>query len=180
MMFFLQHGYRVIAHDRRGHGRSSQPVFGHDMDTYAADVAELAAAIDLWGAIHIGHSTDGGEVARHVARHRKDHVAKAALVSAVPPIMLRSDRNPGGAPIEALDELRKQLAANRARFHREVPLPFHGFNRPGAKTIRDVVNDWWRQGMVGAINAHCECIKAFSETDLNPNLQAIDVSRSNS
>jgi non-heme chloroperoxidase len=175
MMFFLQHDYRVIAHDRRGHGRSGQPTFGHDMDTYAADVAELAAALDLRGAIHIGHSTGGGEVARYVARHGKGRVAKAVLVSAVPPIMLRSDRNPGGTPIEAFDDLRRQLAANRALFYREVPVPFYGFNRPGAKTIEGVVNNWWRQGMMGAINAHYECIKAFSETDFNADLQAIDV-----
>jgi non-heme chloroperoxidase len=175
LLFFQQHGYRVIAHDRRGHGRSSQPSGGHDMDTYAADVAELAAALDLRDAIHIGHSTGGGEVARYVARHGKERVAKAVLVSAVPPIMLKSDQNPGGTPIEAFDGLRQQLAANRAQFYREIPMPFYGFNRPGAKTLDGVVDNWWRQGMMGAANAHYECIKAFSETDFNSDLRAIDV-----
>ena len=175
MLFFLQQGYRVIAHDRRGHGRSSQPSGGHDMDTYAADVAELAAALDLKDAIHIGHSTGGGEVARYVARHGKDRVAKAVLVSAVPPIMVKSDKNPGGTPIEAFDNLRQQLAANRAQFYREVPIPFYGFNRPGAKVLDGVVDNWWRQGMMGAANAHYECIKVFSETDFNSDLEAIAV-----
>ena len=175
MLFFLQHGYRVIAHDRRGHGRSSQPSGGHDMDTYAADVAELAAALDLRNAIHIGHSTGGGEVARYVARHGQGRVAKAVLVSAVPPIMVKSDRNPAGTPIEVFDDLRKQLAANRAQFYREVPIPFYGFNRPGAKTLDGAVGNWWRQGMMGAANAHYECIKAFSETDFNSDLRDIAV-----
>ena len=175
MLFFQRHGYRVIAHDRRGHGRSSQPTSGHDMDNYAADVAELASALDLRNAIHIGHSTGGGEVARYVARHGKGRVARAVLVSAVPPIMVKSDKNPGGTPIEVFDDLRKQLAANRAQFYREVPIPFYGFNRPGAKTLDGVVNNWWRQGMMGAANAHYECIKAFSETDFNSDLRDINV-----
>lgn len=175
MLFFLQHGYRVIAHDRRGHGRSGQPTGGHDMDTYAADVAELAAALDLRDAIHIGHSTGGGEVARYVARHGKGRVAKAVLAGAVPPIMVKSDQNPGGTPIEVFDGLRQQLAANRAQFYREVPIPFYGFNRPGVKTLDGVVDNWWRQGMMGAANAHHECIKVFSETDFNGDLRAIEV-----
>jgi non-heme chloroperoxidase len=175
MMFFLLNGYRVIAHDRRGHGRSSQTASGHDMDTYAADVAELAAALDLRDAVHIGHSTGGGEVTRYVAQHGKGRVAKAILVSAIPPIMLRSDSNPGGTPIAVFDDLRRQLAANRAQFYREVPMPFYGFNRPGVKPIEGVVNNWWRQGMMGAANAHYECIKVFSETDFNADLSAIDV-----
>jgi non-heme chloroperoxidase len=175
MLFFLQQGFRVIAHDRRGHGRSSQPTQGHEMDTYAADVAELAKALDLKNAVHIGHSTGGGEVARYVARHGRGRVAKAVLISAVPPIMLKTDKNPGGLPIQVFDDLRRQLAANRAQFYREVPIPFYGFNRPGAKTIEGVVDNWWRQGMMGAMNAHYECIKAFSETDFNSDLETIDV-----
>ncbi len=175
MLFFLQHGYRVIAHDRRGHGRSTQTSTGHEMDTYASDVAELTSALDLKDAVHSGHSTGGGEVARYVARHGKGRVAKVVLVSSVPPIMLKTEKNPGGLPIEVFDDLRKQLAANRAQFYREVPLPFYGFNRPGAKVIEGIVDNWWRQGMIGAANAHYECIKAFSETDFNSDLEAIDV-----
>ncbi|CAM5764448.1 alpha/beta hydrolase [Labrys miyagiensis] len=175
MLYFLHQGYRVIAHDRRGHGRSSQTSGGHDMDTYAADVAELAAALDLRDAVHIGHSTGGGEVARYVARYGKRRVAKAVLVSSVPPIMLKTEENPGGLPIGVFDDLRNQLAANRAQFYRAVPLPFYGFNRPGAKVLDGVVDNWWRQGMMGAANAHYECIKIFSETDFNADLRAIEV-----
>ncbi len=176
MLFFLGKGYRVIAHDRRGHGRSSQSAGGHEMDTYAADVAELAAALDLRDAIHIGHSTGGGEAARYVARHGKGRVARAALLGAVPPIMVRSDRNPGGLPIEVFDGLRQALAANRAQFYLELPSgPFYGFNRPGAKASEGVIRNWWRQGMMGAANAHYECIKAFSETDFSEDLKAIEV-----
>ncbi|HTH53325.1 MAG TPA: alpha/beta hydrolase [Edaphobacter sp.] len=177
MMFFLQKGYRVIAHDRRGHGRSTQTAGGHDMDTYAADAAELMTALDLKDAVHIGHSTGGGEAARYVARYGQPQgrVAKAILVSAVPPIMVKSEKNPGGLPIEVFDDLRKQLAANRAEFYRQVPLPFYGFNRPGAKVLEGVVGNWWRQGMIGAANAQYECIKAFSETDFNSDLEAITV-----
>src|ERR1700732_2467510 len=146
MMFFLQHGYRVIAHDRRGHGRSSQTADGNEMDTYADDVAQLAAALDLKGAVHIGHSTGGGEVARYVARHGKGRVAKAALISAVPPIMLKTPSNPGGLPIEVFDGLRDSLAANRAQFFRDLPAgPFYGFNRLGAQPLEGVVENWWRQ-----------------------------------
>ena len=175
MLFFMQHGYRVIAHDRRGHGRSSQAATGHDMDTYAADVAELTTVLDLRNAIHIGHSTGGGEVARYVARHGKGRVAKAVLVSSVPPIMVKSQKNPGGTPIEVFDGFRAQLATNRAQFYREVPLPFYNFNRPGVKTLDGVVDNWWRQGMMGGANAHYYGIKAFSETDFTEDLKAIEV-----
>jgi non-heme chloroperoxidase len=176
MLFFLQHGYRVIAHDRRGHGRSSQTALGHEMDTYAADVAALTTALDLKDAIHVGHSTGGGEVARYVARHGKGRVAKAVLISAVPPIMLKSDKNPGGLPIEVFDGLRAQQAASRPQFFLDVASgPFYGFNRPGAKVSEGMVRNWWRQGMMGAMNAHYECIKAFSETDFTEDLKAIDV-----
>ena len=176
MLFFLQHGYRVIAHDRRGHGRSSQTASGHEMDTYAADVAALAAHLDLKDAVHIGHSTGGGEVARYVARHGKGRVAKAVLIGAVPPIMLKTPANPGGLPIEVFDGFRAALAANRAQFFRDGPAgPFYGFNRPGAKVSEGVIDNWWRQGMTGAANAHYECIKAFSETDFTEDLKAIDV-----
>ncbi len=176
MLFFLQRGYRVIAHDRRGHGRSSQTAIGNEMDTYAADVAELAAALDLQGAIHVGHSTGGGEVTRYVARHGKGRVAKAVLIGAVPPVMVRSDRNPGGLPLEVFDGFRAALAANRAQFFLDVPSgPFYGYNRPGAQPSEGVVRNWWRQGMMGATIAHYECIKAFSETDFTEDLKAIDV-----
>jgi non-heme chloroperoxidase len=175
MLFFLQHGYRVIAHDRRGHGRSTQSSTGHDMDTYAADVAVLINALDLKDVVHIGHSTGGGEVARYVVRHGNGRVAKAVLVSAVPPIMVKNANNPGGLPIEAFDGLRSSLAASRTQFYRELPIPFYGFNRAGVKVIDGVVDNWWRQGMMGAANAHYECIKAFSETDFNEDLKAIDV-----
>lgn len=175
MMFFLANGFRVIAHDRRGHGRSTQTDHGNDMDTYAADVAELTAHLDLKNAVHIGHSTGGGEVARYVARHGKGRVAKAVLVSAVPPIMLKTPANPGGLDISVFDGFRKDLAANRAEFYRAVPLPFYGFNRPGVKTLEGVVGNWWRQGMIGGIKAHYDCIKAFSETDFTEDLKAITV-----
>ena len=175
MLFFLNEGFRVIAHDRRGHGRSTQTATGNEMDTYAADVAALAEHLDLKNAIHIGHSTGGGEVARYVARHGKGRVAKAVLVSAVPPIMIKTPANPGGLDISVFDGLRQQLAANRAQFYREVPMPFYGFNRPGVKTIEGVVDNWWRQGMIGGAKAHYDCIKAFSETDFTEDLKAIDV-----
>jgi non-heme chloroperoxidase len=175
MLFFRQLGFRVIAHDRRGHGRSTQTAVGNDMDTYAADVAELTAALDLRDAVHIGHSTGGGEVARYVARHGKGRVAKAVLVSAVPPIMLKTPSNPGGLPIEVFDGFRAALAANRAQFYRDIPSgPFYGFNRPGAKVLDGVIDNWWRQGMMGGAKAHHDCIKAFSETDFTEDLRAID------
>ncbi|MFJ8755020.1 alpha/beta fold hydrolase [Streptomyces sp. NPDC102441] len=176
MLFFLAEGYRVIAHDRRGHGRSSQSADGHDMDTYAADVWALAEALDLRGAVHIGHSTGGGEAARYVARSEPGRVAKAVLVSAVPPVMLKSASNPGGLPIEVFDGFRASLAANRAQFYVEVPSgPFYGFNRPGAEVSQGLIDNWWRQGMRGAANAHYECIKAFSETDFTEDLKKIEV-----
>jgi non-heme chloroperoxidase len=176
LMFFRTQGFRVIAHDRRGHGRSSQTDGGNEMDTYAADVAALAAHLDLKDAVHIGHSTGGGEVARYVARHGKGRVAKAVLISAVPPIMLKTDANPGGLPLEVFDGFRSALAANRAQFYRDVPSgPFYGFNRNGAKVLQGVIDNWWRQGMMGGIKAHYDCIKAFSETDFTDDLKQIDV-----
>ena len=176
MLFFLARGYRVIAHDRRGHGRSSQTPTGHEMDTYAADVAALAAELNLTGAVHIGHSTGGGEVTRYVARAESGRVAKAALVGAVPPVMVRSESNPGGLPIEVFDGLRAALVANRAQFYIDLPTgPFYSFNRPGAAVSQGLIDNWWRQGMMGAANAHYECIKAFSETDFTADLASIDV-----
>ncbi|MFE6710878.1 alpha/beta fold hydrolase [Streptomyces sp. NPDC057695] len=176
MLFFLEHGYRVIAHDRRGHGRSGQSAGGHEMDTYAADVAAVTDALDLRDAVHIGHSTGGGEVARYVARATPGRVAKAVLVGAVPPIMVKSDANPGGLPIEVFDGFRASLVANRAQFYLDVPSgPFYGFNRPGAEVSQGVIDNWWRQGMRGAANAHYHCIKAFSETDFTEDLKQIDV-----
>jgi non-heme chloroperoxidase len=175
MMFFLQHGYRVIAHNRRGHGRSTQTVDGNEMDTYADDVAQLAAALDLKGAVHIGHSTGGGEVTRYVACHGKGRVAKAALISAVPPIMLKSDKNPGGLPMEVFDSIRDGTANQRAQFYQDITLPFYGYNRAGAKISQGVRDNWWRQGMMGGIKAHYDCIKAFSETDFTEDLKSIDV-----
>ncbi len=175
MLFFLQHGYRVIAHDRRGHGRSTQTGKGNDMDTYAADVAALTAHLDLRNAVHVGHSTGGGEVARYVARYAKGRVEKAVLIGAVPPIMLKTASNPGGLPIEVFDSLRAALAANRAQFFRDLPSgPFYGFNRAGAKVSEGVIDNWWRQGMMGAATAHYDCIKAFSETDFTEDLKAIE------
>jgi non-heme chloroperoxidase len=175
LLFFLSKGYRVIAHDRRGHGRSTQTWQGNDMDTYADDVAQLATALDLKGAVHIGHSTGGGEVARYVARYGKSRVAKAVLIGAVPPIMVKTPANPGGLPIEVFDGFRAALAANRAQFFRDVPSgPFYGFNRNGAKVSEGIIDNWWRQGMMGGAKAHYDCIKAFSETDFNHDLKAIE------
>jgi non-heme chloroperoxidase len=176
MLFFLGQGYRVVAHDRRGHGRSSQTDTGNEMDTYAADVIELAAKLDLKNAIHVGHSTGGGEVAHYVARAEKGRVAKAVLIGAVPPIMVKSDKNPGGLPLEIFDGFRQALAANRAQFYRDVPSgPFYGFNRPGAAVSQGIIDNWWRQGMMGGAKAHYDCIKAFSETDFTEDLKKIDV-----
>lgn len=176
MLFFLSKGFRVIAHDRRGHGRSSQTSGGNDMDTYAADVAALAEALDLRDAIHIGHSTGGGEVTRYVARHGKGRVAKAVLISAIPPVMVKSDKNPGGLPIEVFDGYRAALAANRAQLYLDIASgPFYGFNRPGATVSEGTIRNWWRQGMMGGANAHYECIKVFSETDFTEDLKVIDV-----
>jgi non-heme chloroperoxidase len=176
MMFFLGEGFRVIAHDRRGHGRSTQTDGGNDMDTYAADVDALVTELGLTNAIHVGHSTGGGEVARYVAQRAKGRVAKAVLVDAVPPVMVKKDSNPGGLPIEVFDGFRAALAANRAQFYLDVASgPFYGFNRPGAKVSEGLVRNWWRQGMMGSVKAHYECIKAFSETDFTEDLKAIDV-----
>ncbi len=177
MLFFLHQGFRVIAHDRRGHGRSTQTETGNEMNTYAADVAELAAHLDLKNAIHVGHSTGGGEVSRYVAQYGGGgRVAKAVLMGAVPPIMLKTDNNPGGLPLEVFDGFRAALAANRAQFFRDVPAgPFYGFNRDGATVSEGVIANWWRQGMMGGTKAHYDCIKAFSETDFTEDLKAIDV-----
>ena len=175
MLFFLHQGYRVIAHDRRGHGRSSQTSGGHDMDHYVEDLAAVTAHLGLKNAIHVGHSTGGGEVARYVARYQ-DRVAKAALLGAVPPVMVKKDSNPGGTPLEVFDGFRAALAANRAQFFMDVPSgPFYGFNRSGATISQGIVNHWWRQGMIGAANAHYDCIKAFSETDFTEDLKQITV-----
>ena len=178
MLFFLAQGFRVVAHDRRGHGRSTQVGVGHDMDHYAADASAVAEHLNLKNAVHIGHSTGGGEVARYVARYGQPQgrVAKAVLVSAVPPLMLKTEKNPNGTPIEVFDGLRKALAANRAQFFLDVASgPFYGFNRPGAKVSQGVIDNWWRQGMMGGANAHYEGIKAFSETDQTDDLKAITV-----
>jgi non-heme chloroperoxidase len=176
MMFFLGKGFRVIAHDRRGHGRSSQTDTGNEMDTYAADLIALAKVLDLRGAIHVGHSTGGGEVVHYVARAEAGRVAKAAIIGAVPPVMVKKESNPGGTPIEAFDGLRAALIANRAQFYVDLPAgPFYGFNREGATVSQGVIDNWWRQGMMGGIKAHYDCIKAFSETDFTEDLKAIDV-----
>jgi len=178
MLFFAQNGYRVVAHDRRGHGRSQQVSDGHDMDHYAADASAVAEHLDLRNAVHIGHSTGGGEVARYVAKfgEPQGRVAKAVLVSAVPPLMLKTPSNPGGLPIEVFDSFRKGVAENRAQFFLDVPTgPFYGFNRPDAKVYPGVVQNWWRQGMMGSAKAHYDGVKAFSETDQTEDLKAITV-----
>lgn len=178
MLYFVGKGYRVVAHDRRGHGRSSQVSEGHDMDHYAADAAAVMEHLDLRNAVHIGHSTGGGEVARYVAKYGEPQgrVAKAVLVSAVPPLMLKTESNPGGLPIEVFDGFRNALAANRAQFFIDVAAgPFYGFNRTGAKVSQGVIDNWWRQGMIGSAKAHYEGIKAFSETDQTEDLKSISV-----
>jgi non-heme chloroperoxidase len=176
MLYFLHQGYRVVAHDRRGHGRSTQTDHGNEMDTYADDVAELVAHLDLKNAVHVGHSTGGGEVARYLGRHGTGRAAKAVLIGAVPPVMVKSEKNPGGLPIEVFDGFRAALAANRAQFYRDVPSgPFYGFNRPGAEVSQGVIDNWWRQGMMGGTKAHYDCIKAFSETDFTEDLKKIDI-----
>jgi non-heme chloroperoxidase len=175
MLFFGQRGYRVIAHDRRGHGRSTQTWDGNEMDTYADDLATLTAALDLRDAIHVGHSTGGGEVARYLGRHGTKRVAKAVLISAVPPLMVKTDKNPGGLPISVFDDLRAALAANRPEFYKDITLPFYGYNRPGAKISEGIREHWWLQGMLGGVKAHYDCIKAFSETDFTEDLKKIDV-----
>jgi non-heme chloroperoxidase len=176
LLFFRAKGFRVVAHDRRGHGRSGQPDTGNDMDTYAADVIALARALDLKDAIHVGHSTGGGEVARYVARAEPGRVSKAVLISAIPPVMVKSDTNPGGTPIEVFDGFRTALMANRSQFYLDVASgPFYNFNKPGVEPIQGLINNWWRQGMMGGANAGYDCIKVFSETDLTEDLKQIDV-----
>ena len=176
MLFFVGKGYRVVAHDRRGHGRSSQVSDGHNMDHYAADVTTVIEHLNLRNAVHIGHSTGGGEASRYVARHGKGRVAKLVLIGAVPPIMVKTPANPGGLPIEVFDGLRGQLAANRTQFYLDFASgPFYGFNRPGANASQAVIQNWWRQGMMGSAQAQYDGIKAFSETDFNEDLKVIDV-----
>jgi non-heme chloroperoxidase len=176
MLFFVQHGYRVVGIDRRGHGRSSQITEGHDMDHYASDAAAVVDHLDLHNTIHIGHSTGGGEATRYVARHGKGRVSKLILAAAVPPIMVKSPNNPDGLPISVFDGLRKALADNRAEFYRDLASkPFYGFNRPDNAPMQGVIDNWWRQGMMGSAQAHYEGIKAFSETDLTEDLKAIEV-----
>jgi non-heme chloroperoxidase len=176
LMFFLNKGYRVLAHDRRGHGRSTQTDNGNDMDTYADDLVQLIGALDLRNAIHVGHSTGGGEAVHYVARAEPGRVAKAAIIGAVPPVMVKSDTNPGGTPIEAFDGYRTALAANRAQLYLDIPSgPFYGYNRPGAQVSQVIIQNWYRQGMMGGIKAHYDCIKAFSETDFTEDLKAIEV-----
>src|SRR5438477_12066290 len=176
MLFFLKHGYRVIAHDRRGHGRSTQTSDGHDMDHYADDLAALTAHLNLKEAVHVGHSTGGGEVAHYLGRHGESRVAKAALISAVPPLMVKTPANPGGLPKEVFDGLQGQLAANRSQFYRDLPAgPFYGFNRSGVKSSEAVIANWWRQGMMGGAKAHYDGIVAFSQTDFTDDLKKITV-----
>lgn len=175
MIFLAARGYRCIAHDRRGHGRSAQPWDGNDMDTYADDLAELVATLDLHDAIHIGHSTGGGEVARYIGRHGTERVAKAVLISAVPPLMLKTDKNPGGLPIAAFDEIRAGVLTDRAQYFKDLSLPFYGFNRPGAKISEGLRDSFWLQGMLAGHKAVFDCIKAFSETDLTEDLKRFDV-----
>jgi non-heme chloroperoxidase len=176
LMFFLHEGYRVIAHDRRGHGRSSQTDGGNEMDTYAADVKQLVTQLDLKHAIHVGHSTGGGEVAHYVARADPDRVDRAVLLDAVPPVMVKKDSNPGGTPIEVFDGYRAALAANRAQLYLDIPTgPFYNFNRNGVAPIEGLIRNWWRQGMMGSVKAGYECIKAFSETDFTEDLKSIEV-----
>lgn len=176
IMFFLAEGYRVVAHDRRGHGRSTETDTGNDMDTYAADVAELTDALDLRGSVHIGHSTGGGEVTRYVARARPGRVAKAVLINAIPPVMVRKESNPGGTPIEAFDGLRAALARNRSQFYLDLASgPFYNFDRPGVEPVEALIRNWWRQGMMAGLKAAYDCIAVFSETDFTEDLKAIDV-----
>jgi non-heme chloroperoxidase len=176
MLFFSSHGYRVIAHDRRGHGRSDQTDTGNDMETYAADVAAIVRALDLRNAIHIGHSTGGGEVARYAARAGRGRVAKAVLIAAIPPVMIGSATNPEGVSPDVFDGFRSALVANRAQFYRDVPSgPFYGFNRDGATVSQGLIDNWWRQGMAGGAKAHYDCIAVFSETDFTEDLKAIAV-----
>ena len=175
MLFFGQRGYRVIAHDRRGHGRSTQTWDGNEMNTYADDLAALIEKLDLKDAIMVGHSTGGGEVARYLGRHGSKRISKAVLISSVPPLMLKTEKNPGGLPMSVFDELRAALSANRPQFYRDITLPFYGYNRPGAKISEGIREHWWLQGMLGGAKAHYDCIKAFSETDFTEDLKKIDI-----
>ncbi|WKW49923.1 alpha/beta fold hydrolase [Rhodomicrobium lacus] len=176
LLFFLGKGFRVIAHDRRGHGRSSQTSEGHDMDHYADDLAALTEHLDLRDAIHVGHSTGGGEVVRYLARHGESRASKAALISAVPPLMVKTEANPGGLPKEVFDGFQAQIAANRAQFYHDIPAgPFYGYNRPGAKPLQGVIWNWWRQGMMGGSKAHYDGVVAFSQTDFTEDLKRITV-----
>jgi non-heme chloroperoxidase len=176
MLFFLKHGYRVIAHDRRGHGRSSQTGDGHDMDHYADDLAALTEHLNLKDAIHVGHSTGGGEVVRYLGRHGESRVAKAAILSAVPPLMVKTAANPNGLPKQVFDDLQAQLAASRTKFYYDLASgPFYGYNRPGAKVSEAVIRNWWRQGMMGGAKAHYDGIVAFSQTDFTEDLKKITV-----
>ena len=175
MVFLASHGYRCIAHDRRGHGRSSQPWKGNDMDTYADDLAALVDALDLKDAIHVGHSTGGGEVARYIGRHGTTRVAKAVLIGAVPPLMLKTDANPGGLPIETFDQIRAGVLADRSQFFKDLTTPFYGANRPDAKVSQGLRDDFWRQGMQAGFKSVIDCIKAFSETDFTGDLKKFDV-----
>ena len=175
MMFFGQRGFRVIAADRRGHGRSTQTWDGNDMDTYADDLAALTEKLDLKNAIHVGHSTGGGEVARYIGRHGSKRVAAAVLISAVPPLMVKTEKNPGGLPLSVFDGLRAAYLENRPQFYKDITLPFYGYNRDGAKVSEGIRQHWWLQGMAGSIKAHYECVKAFSETDFTEDLKKIDI-----
>ena len=176
MMFFVERGFRVVAHDRRGHGRSTQVSSGHDMDHYADDLAAVTAHLDLKNAVHVGHSTGGGEVVRYIARHGQSRVAKAVLISSVPPLMLKTDANPGGLPKSVFDGFQVLVATSRAQFYRDLPSgPFYGFNRPGAKPLEGVIENWWRQGMMGGAKAHYDGIVAFSQTDFTEDLKKITV-----
>ncbi|MGE8382011.1 MAG: alpha/beta fold hydrolase [Pseudomonas putida] len=175
MLFFLAQGYRVVAHDRRGHGRSSQVWDGHDMDHYADDVAAVVAHLGIQGAVHVGHSTGGGEVVRYMARYPQDKVAKAVLIAAVPPLMVQTPGNPGGLPKSVFDDFQAQVASNRAQFYRDVPAgPFYGYNRPGAEAREGIIANWWRQGMIGSAKAHYDGIVAFSQTDFTEDLKGIN------
>ncbi len=176
MLFFVNHGFRVIAHDRRGHGRSAQTGYGHDMDHYADDLAELTAELDLHDAVHIGHSTGGGEVVRYLARHGEGRVAKAVLIAAVPPLMVQTDANPGGLPRSVFDDFQAQVATGRSEFYRNLASgPFYGFNRPGIEPSEALIQNWWRQGMMGGAKAHYDGIVAFSQTDFTEDLKGITV-----
>jgi non-heme chloroperoxidase len=175
MLFFGRQGYRVIAHDRRGHGRSSQTWNGNEMDTYADDLAALVKHLDLKDAIHVGHSTGGGEVARYIGRHGTKRAAMAVLIGAVPPLMLKTEKNPGGLPISTFDSIRDGVAGDRSQFYKDITLPFYGYNRPGARISEGIREHWWLQGMMGGIKAHYDCIKAFSETDFTEDLKKFDV-----